>query len=90
MNRFWDLVLLGFGCNREDTKDYDKLLIKERSVKFFGNIYSAERVRANPKKVAAIADMRPLESKANVKSFLGMVNKFVPRLSEYSKLLKSL
>ena len=72
---------------------YEKLLIKQRSVKFFGNIYSAEGVRADPKKVAAIADMRPPESKAEVKSFLGMVNylqKFIPRLSEHTKLLRSL
>lgn len=73
--------------------NYEKLLIKQRSVKFFGNIYSAEGVRADPKKVAAIADMRPPESKAEVKSFLGMVNylqKFIPRLSEHTKLLRSL
>ena len=72
--------------------NYEKLLIKQK-VKFFRNIYSAEGVRADPKKVAAIADMRPPESKAEVKSFLGMVNylqKFIPRLSEHTKLLRSL
>ena len=41
--------------------NYDKLQIKQKSVKLFGNIYSAEGVRADPKKVAAIADMRPPE-----------------------------
>ena len=51
-----------------------KLLIKQKSVKFFGNIYSTEGVRADPKKVAAITEMRPSEYKSEVKSFLGMVN----------------
>ena len=73
--------------------NYEKLLIKQKSVKFFGNVYSAEGVRADPQKVAAIADMRPPESKSEVKSFLGMVNylqRFIPRLSEHTKLLRDL
>ena len=73
--------------------NYEKLLIKQKSVKFFGNIYSAEGVTADPQKVAAIADMRPPESKSEVKSFLGMVNylqRFIPRLSEHTKLLRDL
>ena len=61
--------------------NYEKLVIKQKSVKFFGNIYSAEGVRADPKKVEAITSMRPPESKTEVKSFLGMANylqKFIP------------
>ena len=73
--------------------NYEKLLIKQKSVKFFGNVYSEEGVRADPQKVAAIAEMRPPESKSEVKSFLGMVNylqRFIPRLSEHTKLLRDL
>ena len=73
--------------------NYEKLIVKQRSVKFFGNIYSAEGVSADPDKIKAITAMRPPETKNEVKSFLGMVNylqKFIPRLSEYTKLLRSL
>ena len=73
--------------------NYEKLIVKQRSVKFFGNIYSAEGVRADPDKVNAINSMRPPETKGEVKSFLGMVNylqKFIPRLSEHTKLLRDL
>ena len=54
--------------------NYEKLVIKQKSVKFLRNIYGAEGVRADPKKVEAITSMRPPESKTEVKSFLGMVN----------------
>ena len=73
--------------------NYRKLLVKQHTVKFFGNIYSAEGVRADPDKVKAITAMRPPESKSEVKSFLGMVNylqKFIPRLSEHTKPLRDL
>ena len=73
--------------------NYDKLVVKQRSVKFFGNIYSAEGVKADPEKITAINSMRPPENKGEVKSFLGMVNylqKFIPRLSEHTKLLRDL
>jgi hypothetical protein len=73
--------------------NYDKLIVKQRTVKFFGNIYSAEGVKADPEKIEAITAMRPPETKSEVKSFLGMVNylqKFIPRLSEHTKLLRDL
>ena len=73
--------------------NYAKVSIKQPSVKFFGNIYSAEGVRADPGKVEAITALRPPENKGEVKSFLGMVNylqKFIPRISEHTKLLRDL
>ena len=73
--------------------NYEKLVVKQSSVKFFGNIYSAGGVSADPEKIAAITAMRPPETKSEVKSFLGMVNylaKFIPRLSEHTKLLRGL
>ena len=65
--------------------------MKKSAVKFFGNIYSADGVQADPEKDAAIKAMRPPETKGEVKSFLGMVNylqQFLPRLSEQTKVLR--
>ena len=62
-------------------------------MKLFGDMYSAQGVSADPEKIKAIAAMRPPETKGEVKSFLGMVNylqKFVPRLSEHTGLMRSL
>ena len=73
--------------------NYEKIDIKKSSVKFFGNIYSADGVQADPAKIEAIVALRPPENKGEVKSFLGMVNylqKFIPRLSEHTKLLRDL
>ena len=73
--------------------NYAKISIKQPSVKFFGNIYGAEGVRADPAKVEAITALRPPENKGEVKSFLGIVNylkKFIPRLSEHTKVLRDL
>ena len=73
--------------------NYEKLIVKKKEVKFFGNIYSAEGVKADPDKIAAITAMRPPETKTEVKSFLGMVNylqQFLPKLSEQTKVLRNL
>ena len=73
--------------------NYEKVTVKQPSVKFFGNIYSSEGVKADPDKVKAITELRPPETKGEVKSFLGMVNylqKFIPRLSEHTSLLRGL
>ena len=73
--------------------NFKKLEIKKPAVKFFGNVYSAEGVSADPEKIKAITALRPPENKSEVKSFLGMVNylqKFIPRLSEHTKQLREL
>ena len=73
--------------------NYDKLIVKKPAVKFFGNVFSAEGVRADPDKIKAITALRAPRTKSEVKSFLGMVNylqKFLPRLSEHTKVLRSL
>ena len=51
--------------------NYDKITVKQPSVIIFGNIYSAENVKAAPYKVKAITEMRPPETKGEVKSFFG-------------------
>ena len=73
--------------------NYEKLIVKQPTVKFFGNVYSADGVQADPDKVKAINEMRPPETKSEVKSFLGMVNylqTFIPRLSEHTQILRNL
>ena len=73
--------------------NYEKLIVKKKEVKFFGNIYCAEGVRADPEKVAAITSLRPPKTKSEVKSFLGMVNylqQFLPKLSEQTKVIRNL
>ena len=73
--------------------NYEKIRVKQKSIKFFGHIYSADGVTADPEKVAAIVALRPPENKSEMKTFLGMVNylqQFIPRLSEHTALLRTL
>ena len=73
--------------------NYDKIKVKQKSIKFFGNIYGADGVTADPDKVAAIVAFRPPENKSELKTFLGMINylqQFIPRLSEHTMLLRQL
>ena len=72
--------------------NYEKVEVKKPSVKFFGNIFSAAGVSADPDKVAAITALRPPETKTELKTFLGMVNylqRFIPRLAENTALLRT-
>ena len=73
--------------------NYDKIKVKQRNIKFFGNIYGADGVTTDPDKVAAIVALRPPENKSELKTFLGMINylqQFIPRLSEHTMLLRQL
>ena len=73
--------------------NYEKIYVKQKSIKFFGNIYSADGVTADPDKIAAIVALRPPENKSELKTFLGMVNylqQFIPRLSEHTALIRDL
>ena len=73
--------------------NYDKITVKQPSVKFFGNIYSADGVMSDPDKVAAIQALRPPETKTELRTFLGMINylqQFIPRLSENTAPLREM
>ena len=62
--------------------NYEKVHVKKPSVKFFASIFSAEGMKADPDKIAAITALRPPETKTELKTFLGMVNylqRFIPR-----------
>lgn len=73
--------------------NFKKIELKKSSIKFFGNIYTKDGVKPDPDKVAAIADLRPPETKSELKTFLGMVNylqQFIPNLSEHTAPLRAI
>ena len=51
--------------------NFKKLEIKKPSVKFFGNVYSAQGVSADPEKIKAITSMRPPRDQGGGEEFLG-------------------
>jgi len=78
-------------CNYKLSKDKCSFMCD--SVKFLGQIVSADGVRTDPLKVEAIKSMPIPEDVSQVKSFLGLVNfyaKFVPNLATYCEPLNEL
>ncbi len=75
------------------TLNYDKIELKKSSIKFFGNIYTKDGVKPDPDKVKAINELRPPESKSELKTFLGMVNylqQYIPKLSSHTAPLREI
>ena len=73
--------------------NYEKIQYKKIKVEFFGETYTTEGRKADPKKIKAIVKMPNPTSKKEVQTFLGMVqylSKFSPRLSELSEPLRDL
>ena len=73
--------------------NYEKISVKKPSVKFFGNMYTADGAKPDPDKVAAIQALRPPENRSELRTFLGMVNylqQYIPRLSEYTAPLREM
>jgi hypothetical protein len=73
--------------------NYDKVTVKQPSIKFFGNVYSADGIKSDPDKIAAIEALRPPETKSELRTFLGMVTylqQFIPRLSENTAPLREM
>ena len=71
----------------------EKIRIKEPDFKFFGVICSADGVRPDPKKTAAISDMPAPTSRQELLSFLGLatyMGVFLPNLSEKTAVLRDL
>ena len=71
----------------------EKLRFKEPSVVYHGHVFSAEGLKADPRKVEAIREMPRPRDKTEVKRLLGMVNylhKFCPQLSDVSSPLREL
>ena len=67
--------------------NFDKCVIKTKCCSFFfffGNLYTPEGVKSDPKKVNAIKQMQPLMNKQQFSSFLGMVtylSQYMPNIS---------
>ena len=62
-------------------------------LKYCGQIFSDKGVKADPSKIEAITNMSTLESPADLRRFLGMVQylaKFVPNLASNSSALRQL
>ena len=73
--------------------NYEKIQYKKNEVEFFGETYTTDGRKADPKKIEAIANMPNPTNKKEVQTFLGMVqylSKFSPRLSELSEPLRDL
>ena len=73
--------------------NYDKCVIKTKSCTFFGNIFTPDRVKSDPKKVEAIKKMQAPQTKQELQSFPGMINflgQFIKNMSELTSNLRSL
>lgn len=70
-----------------------KCEFSKTTVKFLGNVLSADGVSPDQEKTCAVREMDPPQNISELGSFLGMVNqlgKFVPNLAEKDKALKDL
>ena len=71
----------------------EKIRIKGPEIKFFGVICSADGVRPDPKKTAAISDMPASTNRQELLSFLGLatyMGVFIPNLSAKTAVLRDL
>lgn len=71
----------------------DKCTIGATEVSYFGHVLSAEGIRPDPNKIAAIREMEAPKSRAELETVLGMVNylaKFAPSLSEINAPMRHL
>lgn len=70
-----------------------KCLIKQKKIEFFGNIYSAEGVMPDPKKVRDIQQMPAPTNKEEVHTFLGMLtylSQYISKFSDKTAVLRDL
>ena len=73
--------------------DSAKCTIKQKSISFFGNIYSAEGVSPDPSKVHDIHEMPVPQDKEDLQRFLGLVTYmgcFIRNLSQRASILRDL
>ena len=61
--------------------DPDKRQFEVPELQFYGHQFTKNGSKPKPEKVKAIKDTSPPESKDAVRSFLGMMSKFIPRYS---------
>jgi hypothetical protein len=71
----------------------EKCAIKEKSISFFGNIYSEDGIAPDPTKVKDIHQMPTPQNKEELQRFLGLmtyVGNFIPNLSSLAAPLRDL
>lgn len=65
----------------------EKMKFLTDNIQVLGHIVNKQGIGPNPKKVEALLQCRPPQSKAEIRSFLGMVGylrSFIPRFAEYA------
>ncbi|CAB4013461.1 Retrovirus-related Pol poly [Paramuricea clavata] len=75
------------------TLNNEKCQFSQTKLTFFGMVFSAEGISADPHKVSAIKNASPPSSVKDVRSFLGMATycaKFIPNFSHLSEPLRKL
>ena len=73
--------------------NFDKCVIKSKSCTFFGNVYTTQGMKPDPKKVEAIKKMEAPQTKQELQSFLGMVNylgQYIKNMAELTANLRLL
>ena len=108
LNIYDDILIFGVGdADHEDALDrtletlkkwgltvnLDKSEFYKSSIKFFGLIFSKEGVSPDPEKVEALQRAEPPTSKAELRSFLGMLNfssEFIEKFSDQTAILRKL
>ncbi|XP_061167817.1 uncharacterized protein LOC133176762 [Saccostrea echinata] len=71
----------------------EKLQVGVQEVEYFGHILSAEGLKPDPSKVAAIKDMEPPSNKSELQTIMGMItylSKFAPNLANIASPLRQL
>ena len=71
--------------------NFEKLQYKKQEVTFFGENYTTQGRKPDPKKIEAIVKMKQPENKKEMQTFLGMVQylqKFTPHLSVLAEPLR--
>ena len=91
-----DNTLMAFleWCRERNVKlNVEKLTLREKEVPFIGHVATDKGLRVDPAKVRAITDMPAPTDKVGVQLLLGLaqyLSKFLPRLSDITKLLREL
>ena len=73
--------------------NFDKFIIKTKCCRFFGNLYTPEGAKPDPKKVEAIKQIQPPINKQQLSFFLGMViylYQYMPNISSLTSALRGL
>ena len=71
----------------------DKLVVCAQEISFFGHIITRDGLKPDPKKIEAIAQMKPPKDEKRLARFLGIanyLNKFSPQLAMLTKPLQDL